>query len=469
MHRSLFNLLCLCLLLAVACTEPAWAQENPPADQPQPDAPETQNQTPDTFFEHSQTAKWWVSGQANFIFQANGPFYAQYSGPHSFNNHSDNALSRVLTLFTAYEFTPQSQIYLDVEESGGAGLSAALGLAGFVNLDVVRNPTIGQLPYIARLFFQQIIPLSDEKVESERTPLWMPTEVPVKRLDLRFGKFSLADFFDNNIGGTDSHYQFMNWVIDNNGAYDYAADTRGYTIGAIIELEERNWALRFAETLMPKVANGPDLDADVARARSENVELELRPQLFKNRETTIRLLNYVNHADMGNYETAVQQYLDHVTTTPDVSATAKQGTIKYGFGANFEQEFVKDAYVFGRWGWNEGKHESYCYTEDNEGYEIGVYSVGTNWHRSLDRAGAAFVSSGLSKAHQAYLAYGGLGFILGDGGLDYGRENIEEFFYTAHVWRGLFFGADLQHVDNPGMNRARGPVTVPGIRMHLEF
>jgi carbohydrate-selective porin OprB len=220
---------------------------------------------------------------------------------------------------------------------------------------------------------------------------------------------------------------------------------------------------------MPKVANGPDLDADVARARAENLELELRPRLWKNRETTLRLLNYVNHGNMGNYEEAVKLYLDHVTPTPNVTATAQQGTIKYGFGINFEQEFVKDAYLFGRWGWNEGKHESFCYTEDNEGVEIGVYSLGSNWKRSLDRAGAAFVSSGLSKAHQTYLAYGGLGFILGDGALNYGRETIEEAFYTAHVWRGLFLAADLQHVNNPGMNRARGPFTVPGVRLHLEF
>jgi hypothetical protein len=463
----LFGTIAGFMVLPIALALAACAQDTPPVEQPQPAAPTTQ--TPDTFFEHSQTAKWWVSGQANFIFQANGSFYAQYSGPNSFKNVPENALSRVLTLFTAYEFTPQSQLYLDVEETGGSGLSSALGLAGFVNLDVVRNPSIGQQPYIARLFFQQSIPLSDEKEESDRTSLSMPTEVPVKRLNLRFGKFALADFFDNNIGGTDSHYQFLNWVIDNNGAYDYAADTRGYTIGAMIELEERNWALRFAETLMPKVANGPNLDADVARARSENVELELRPQLLKKKETTIRLLNYVNHADMGDYEQAVQLYLDGVTPTPDVTATRQQGTVKYGFGANFEQELWKDSYAFGRWGWNEGKHESFCYTEDNEGYELGIYSRGTNWHRSLDRAGAAFVSSGLSKAHQAYLAYGGLGFLLGDGALNYGRENIEEIFYTAHVWRGLFLAGDVQHVNNPGMNRDRGPFTVPGIRLHLEF
>lgn len=455
------------LFLGIALPAAGWAQAVPPQEEPLPAPPGAQ--TPDTFFEHSSTAKWWVSGQANFIFQANGSFYAQYSGPNSFRNQPDQALSRVLTLYTAYEFTPNSQLYFNVEETGGRGLSNALGLAGFVNLDVVRNPSIGQQPYIARLFFEQIVPLSDERVESERSPFCMPTSLPARRLSFRFGKFSLVDFFDSNVGGTDSHYQFLNWVIDNNGAYDYAADTRGYTIGAVIEYDDRNWALRFAEALMPKVANGPNLDADVARARSENVELELRPSLIKDKDTTLRFLSYVNHADMGNYEEAVALYLQGVTLTPDVIATRQQGTVKYGFGFNFEQETAKDVYAFGRWGWNEGKHESFAYTEDNEGIEIGAFARGTRWNRSLDRAGLAFASSGLSKAHQEYLAYGGLGFLLGDGGLKYGRENVIEGFYTAHLWRGLFLGPDIQHVENPGMNRARGPFTVPGVRMHLEF
>ena len=73
-------------------------------------------------------------------------------------------------------------------------------------------------------------------------------------------------------------------------------------LAAILDYEDRNWGLRFAETLMPKIANGPNLDADVARARSENIELELRPKLLKNKDTTIRILNYVNHANMGDYE-----------------------------------------------------------------------------------------------------------------------------------------------------------------------
>jgi high affinity Mn2+ porin len=456
---AILVLFCVAVLAAAA-----WAQ----ADSTRT-TPSGSSEPLDTFFKHSETAKWWISGQANFIFQAHGDFYAQYSGANSFQNAGENANSRVMTLFTGYQFTPRTAIYLDVEETGGEGLSAALGLAGFVNLDVVRNPTLGQAPYIARLMIQQIIPLSTETIKSERSPLSLQTEMPVRSLSIRFGKFALADFFDNNVGGIDSHYQFLNWAADNNATWDYAAETRGYTVGLMFDYEDRNWGLRFAEALMPKVANGPDLSANLANSRAENIELELRPTLFQHRHTTLRLLNYVNHGYMGDYSQAVAEYLYHITPTPDVIATRVPDTVKYGFGINLEQELSSNVFAFARWGWADGKKESFCYTEAESTFEAGGYAKGTRWRRALDRAGGVFISNGISAAHQSYLANGGLGFLLGDGGLTYGRETIEEAFYDAHVWRGAYFSFDLQHVNNPGYNQMRGPVTVPGLRLHLEF
>jgi len=463
MAFALGLLLCLGTHIAVRAQDaPSQDTQSAPAA---PDAPAPL----DTFFKHSDTTKWWVSGQANFVFQSHGDFYAAYSGPNSLKNTSEHATSRVLTLFTGYEVTPNTVVYLDVEEAGWGGISGALGLAGFTNLDVVRNPTLGAAPYIARLIFEQVIPFSSEMVDSERTPLSLQTRLPAKSLAIRFGKFSLADFFDNSVGGTDSHYQFLNWTADNNGAWDYAADTRGYTVGLMLDYEDRNWGIRFAEALMPKVANGPDLSANLSDNRAENVEFELRYPLFRNRHTTLRLLNYVNHGDMGDYSEAVRLYLNHVTPTPDVVATRVVDTMKYGFGINLEQELSTDVFAFARWGWADGKKESFCYTEAESTLEGGVYSKGSQWHRTLDRAGAVFISNGISVAHQSYLANGGLGFLLGDGGLTYGRETIEEAFYDAHIWRGAYFSFDLQHINNPGYNQVRGPVTVPGLRLHLEF
>jgi carbohydrate-selective porin OprB len=357
----------------------------------------------------------------------------------------------------------------DVQESAGHGIGEALGLAGETNLDVVRNPTLSKAPYIARLMWHQIIPLSRETAASVRTPYSLFSALPVRRLELRFGKFSMVDFFDANTYGTDSTFQFMNWTVDNNGAYDYAADTRGFTFGAMLEYHDRRWAVRFAEGLMPKVANGIHLDADVSRAHAENIEFELHGTVLRRREGIVRFLSFVNHANMGSYREAIDNFLAGKTAKPDITGHPLQTTLKYGFGVNFEQPLNDWMGVFGRWGWDEGRHESFAYTEVDQTVEIGAGGNGKAWHRKFDRAGLVFVSNGISRDHQQYLALGGLGFLLGDGRLNYARENIVETYYTFHMWRGIYLAFGMQHINNPGYNRERGPVVVPTLRLHLEF
>jgi hypothetical protein len=422
-----------------------------------------------TVFPHSLTARYWVSGQMNFIFQTHPDFPALYSGANSLSPYYEKATSRVLTLFTGLQATRNTDLLLDIESSGGRGISDALGLAGFTNLDVVRNPDLGSTPYIARLMVHQTIPLSSERVESDRTPLSLSTTVPVRRLELRVGKFSAVDFFDVNLVGSDSHLQFMNWTVDNNGAYDYAADTRGYTWGVLAEYQSRLIGLRFGEMLMPKVANGIELDWDLRRARAENIELEIRTKQITHREGTVRILTYVNHANMGDYREAVARFRAGIDPVPTIENTRQQGRIKYGFGVNDEQALTNSLRVFARWGWNEGRHESFAYTEVNSTVSFGGDYAGTGWGRQFDKVGAAFVTNGISKDHQQYLRLGGKGFLLGDGGLNYRRENIVESYYTAHLWRGIFASPDLQYIWNPGYNRDRGPVIVPGFRMHVDF
>ena len=358
---------------------------------------------------------------------------------------------------------------MDVESAGGRGLSSALGLAGFTNLDVVRNPELGPVPYLARAMVRQIIPLSDGRVSAERGPFGLATSLPARRLEFRIGKFSLVDFFDANSWGTDSHLQFLNWTVDNNGAYDYAANTRGYTDGAILEYDDHWFTARFGVALMPKVANGLFLDADLARARGENLELVATGNRFMHRAGTVRLLSYLNQADMGNYEEAIRDFKNGETPVPDIISTRRQGRHKYGFGLNFEQELTSQLGVFGRLGWSDGRNESFAYTEVDRTLELGVFTKAEKWKRRNDRAGAVFVMNGIVAAHQQYLALGGRGFLLGDGALTYGHEKIFEAFYTAHLWRGFFASFDLQHINNPGYNKDRGPVFVPTVRFHVDF
>jgi high affinity Mn2+ porin len=446
----------LCLLPSLSCQ----AQDN---------GAEAEQCSPETVFPHSKTARWWVSGQVNIIFQAHPDFHALYSGPNSLSARGEHATSRVLTLYTGYQLSKHTDALFDLESAGGRGISDALGMAGFTNVDVVRNPALGSKPYIARAILHHVFALSQKEEDAERTPISILTKLPERRLELRVGKMSLADYFDVNSVGSDSHLQFLNWTAVNDGAYDYAADTRGYTVAAMVEYHEKNWSVRFAEALMPKVANGPNLDFNLGRARSENIELEFRPELRKEKKTVIRLLSFINHADMGSYRDAVQAFLAGTDPRPIIEAHRKQGRIKYGFGLNVEQEISKTVRAFGRLGWNEGQNESFAYTEVDQAIEVGADWQLTRWRRPNDKVGGAFITNGISIVHQLYLALGGDGFLLGDGRLTYGREDILETYYNAHIWRGVYFSPEIQWAVHPGYNKDRGPVVVPGLRLHLEL
>ena len=465
----------LALLLCLAAPRAALAQNSAPVENdqaPSASVASADQDAPLTMFAHSNTSRYWISGQANVVLQWHPTFSAEYTGPNSLTPWAQSATTHILTFYTGYELSSTTEVFADVEYATGGGIGGAFGVAGYTNLDSVRTAQgipLSAAPYLARLMLRQIIPLSDKRIEAQRDPLHLATSLPASRIELRVGKFSLADFLDTSTWGSDSHLQFLNWTIDNNGAWDYAANTRGYTDGALVEYDDRNWSLRFVEALMPKVANGINLDADLARARAENLEVAAYPRFFSNRRTTVRLLGYLNHANMGNYRQAVADYLDGKTATPDIVATRREGRHKYGFGLNLEQEITPELGIFGRLGWSDGQNESFAYTEVDRTLEAGVFTTGAHWRRSNDRVGGAFVANGIAKAHQQYLALGGLGFLLGDGGLTYAPEKAVEVFYTAHLWRGLFASFDLQHINNPGYNQVRGPVLVPGIRAHVDF
>jgi high affinity Mn2+ porin len=456
-------------------TQTEQTQGTPAAGQMHADSnsDDSASDDPVTLFPHSDTSRYWISGQANVVFQWHPTFPAKYTGPNSLTPGAQSATTHVLTLYTGYELSQSTEVFADIEYATGGGIGRAFGLAGYTNLDSVRTVEGTQLPttpYLARLILRQTIPLTDERAESERDELHLLTSRPARRIEFSIGKFSLVDFFDTNTWGSDSHLQFLNWTIDNDGAWDYAANTRGYTDGAIVEYDDHWFSARFAETLEAKIANGINLDADIARERSENLEFDATGNHVFHRTGTVRLISYLNQADMGSYREAIDDYLAGPRTSPpNIIATRRQGRHKYGFGLNFEQAIAPEIGVFGRLGWSDGHNESWAYTEDDRTVEVGGFAQGGRWHRRDDRAGVAFVANGIAAIHQQYLALGGLGFLLGDGALTYGPEKIFEGFYTTHIWRGFFASFDLQHINNPGYNQARGPVTVPGLRLHVDF
>jgi hypothetical protein len=465
--------------VAVGGSRPSLAQQTGVPSAANPDtAPQTAasnqadpptNEGSETIFPHFKDTRFWLSGQMNFIFQTHPPFHAAYSGTNSLSPKYEKATSRVMTLYTGVRLNDSTEFLVDIEEAGGAALSTGLGLAGDTDLDIVRNLSLSKAPYLARGMMYKVFALSKDKIENQRNAFSLFDELPRRRLEVRFGKFSMPDFFDVNSAGSDTHFQFLNWTTDNNGAYDYAADTRGYTVGATADFEDRNWGFRFAEALMPKVANGIDLVWKPWQAHAENFEYELRHGLIPRKAGVVRLLAFANYANMGIYRQAVANFEEGLTSVPEITNHPWHITRKYGFGVNLEQNLTPHLTAFGRFGWDNGKTESFAYTEVDQTLDIGLEANGAWWHRKQDRAGVAFVTNAICKDHQTYLADGGLGFLLGDGKLNYGRENIVESYYTVHVWRGIYLAPGVQNIVHPGYNRDRGPVVVPSFRAHVEF
>jgi high affinity Mn2+ porin len=242
--RYLLPTMLLLLVISPASRAQEAKDQQPPEDAQSPEA----DPIP-VMFPHPETDRVWLSGQANFIAQWHPPFHSLYQGPNSLRPNYEKAISRVLTLYTGVRLNSSTEILVDVEEAGGSALSTGLGLAGNTDLDIVRNPLLSKAPYLARGMIHKVFALSNDKIENQRSFLSLFDELPRRRLEIRFGKFSIPDFFDLNSAGSDTHFQFMNWTVDNSGAWDYAADTRGYTVRFVADYEECNWGFRFAEAL----------------------------------------------------------------------------------------------------------------------------------------------------------------------------------------------------------------------------
>jgi hypothetical protein len=432
-----------------------------------------------TMFPHSDTTRWMIAGQANIIFQAHGPFHSPYEGPNSMLGRGEYKTSLLGTVYTGFELNPKprwaTDAILDYEAADGRGISEALGLAGFTNLDVVRNPSLGKIPYLSQYMIHQVIGFTDELADSDRSPTSLEPKLPARRLELFVGRMGLPDFFDINAVGSDSHLQFLNWTADNNGAFDYAANTRGYTDGVVAQYTDHNFVAMYGIAAMPVVANGEVLQYGFRQASGQNVEFDWLkgPATFMKklaqRKGAVRLIGFVNHANMGDYRQQNIAFLHGLTARPDITAHSFTDSKKYGVGLNFEQQVSEYGRVFGRFGWNEGQHESFAYTEVDQTFSLGGdYSL-KGIGRPYDKLGLTFVSNAIKQDHQNYLALGGLGFILGDGKLDYAREDILEAYDNVHAWKGVYYALDLQFVDHPGYNQARGPVLVESVRMHVDF
>jgi high affinity Mn2+ porin len=438
-------------LVALIAAAGSLAAQDPPSTAP--DAPATPE-------------RWNVFYQATSIGQYHGTFPSPYSSPFSLQAYPERDASLTTTLFLALRLEPNTLLVFDPEIAGGRGFSGVNGLANSSNGELPRVASATPKPYLARLYLSHDFAWGEEKENVESDENQPGGQRSVNRYTITAGRFTVTDFFDDNKYSHDPRTQFMGWAVMYNGAWDYPADVRGYTWGWVHELHTSHWSFRYASAAMPRVANGLRFDRRLFRNRGDVFEAERRYELRKH-AGTLRVLNYENHADAGNYAEAIRLAALN-GTTPAVVATRRNGTLKYGFGVNAEQELAKDVGIFGRLGWNDGKTESFAFTAIDRLATLGVSVTGTRWHRPFDTVATEFTAAGLSGVHALYLARGGYDFLIGDGRLNYGPECISESYYSARVLPWLFAGIDLQHVNNPAYNRDRGPVWIPSIRLHVE-
>ncbi len=405
--------------------------------------------------------------QATYVYQYKPAFGADYSGPNSLKTGEERDNSVTATLFLGIRLWQGAELYINPEIAGGSGLSGAYGMAASTNGETFRVGDPSPTLYLARGYIKQTIALNSKDCPVDDGANQLACDYRSHALSFYLGKFSLGDLFDNSAYATGPKTSFLNWCFMNNGAWDYAANLRGYTLSFVTALQWDNMTYKVALATMPTVANGPDLNTNLGQEYSINAEVSRTFKLHK-KDGHLRLLGYYNIGDMGNYQTAINEVT--AGNVPDVISTRKYGRGKYGFGLNFDQQLSNTIGVFGRAGWNDGQNETWCFTEADETISAGLSINGTGWKRKDDNIGVAIVVNGLSKEHRQYLADGGLGFQLGDGTLSYANETVAECYYSFKpVATGIWLSLDYQFALNPGYNMDRGPVNVFSFRAHVEL
>ncbi len=389
-------------------------------------------------------------------------FTAEYSGPNSLDDHQELKETVSFDVYAGIRLWDGAEAHIDGLAWQGFGFTDTRGAEGFPNGEAFRLGTRRPDAIIARLFLRQTVNLGGESEAVEEDALNLAGRRAGSRLTITAGKISAKDIFDNNTYANDPRTQFMNWALMANEAWDYPADSLGFETGLAVELNQPGWAARWGVFQMPPVSNGMGIDPHLLKAWGMVAEFE-RDFFVAGHPGAVRLLLYHNQAHMGSYQAA----LDNLARPADVVATrAYRG--KSGVGLNFEQELTTNLGAFARVGWSDGRNEAWVFSDVDRTATLGVSVKGTPWGRSADTLGIGGVLNVIAAVHRQYLAAGGAGILAGDGALDYGAERDVEVYYELELAAHFHATLDYQFVANPAFNRARGPVSIFGLRLHWE-
>jgi len=416
-----------------------------------------------------ESKKYTIHAQATFIPQYHFNFKSKYTGTNSLIDTEPIKASFTSTLFFAFKAFKNTYLIFNPEVAGGKGLSQTLGVAGFPNGEIYRVGDPAPQPFIARLYLEQHFPLSKRLEKIEDGANQIKETRPQDYFSFIAGKFSISDFFDFSDICNDPRSQFLNWSLMGSGAWDYPANTRGYTIGTALGFVYHNFSVRTALTTVPIEANGPELEFKWQKAMGSVIEFSKKKLITLNHQvySNATVGFFLNKANMGNYNLAIAAALA-TANAPNIISTREYGREKKGWYISLDNHFNKiDQYI--NYSRNDGQNETWAFTEIDRSFATGLRFDGDLWKQQKDHLGIAFVANGLSAAHQNYLAHGGYGFIIGDGKLNYAQEKIIELYYSFHTLKNIFITPDYQFILNPAYNKDRGPVHVVALRIHIDL
>jgi hypothetical protein len=475
-----------CILLAAA---PASAQAAPPAGH-QEQAFDFMNLLARSDLHDIRDESWNAYGQFTYISSWKLPFPAQYTNANGSTNSllpdAERSFTGSFTLFFGVRLWPGGEAYLVPEVISERGLSQLRGLgASIQNFELQKTGSDVPSLYRSRLFLRQTFDLGGQRVEKTSDPMQLATVVGSRRLVFTAGTFTVLDVFDRNNVTWDPRQTFLNMAFMTHASWDFAADARGYSLGAAAELYWDDWAVRVSHMAPPLNPNVLPIDLNLLRVYGDSLEIEHDHEVL-GQAGAVRVLGYLNHDVIGRFSEAVAalqgdptenaascpanvyNYGSGNASAPDLCWVRRPNT-KVGVGINLEQHVTPDIGVFLRAMYSDGRSEVDAFDPADRDLSFGAVARGPAWHRPFDVAGIGFAAGWISSIHAQFLAMGGVDGFVGDGHLHQAAESVLDAFYSFNLARAIWLTADYQHLYNPGFNADRGPVDILGGRVHVEF
>jgi high affinity Mn2+ porin len=407
---------------------------------------------------------WFLRGQMTNTMQGHPNFRARYSGENSLGNRAEGVLMQTIDLVIGRRLWHNAEIVAVPSPTRGYGFSNNRGLGSLANGEAFHGGTNQWDFNLARLFVRQTIDLSHDALGRDDDPMRFTGPLAMERITLTAGKFAVWDFFDNNRYAHDPRTQFLSYALIGTGAVDFAGDPAGYNYGVVVEWENGTWATRLGAFQVARNQGGDYLDAKVLQGHQILFQLD-RFWWSGRYPGALRLL-------LGNSRTRSARY-DQLTQALVAGNEDTEALRKYRnkpmAALNFDQQLNDSIGVFGRLGWASGQPQRWMFTEMDWSASLGMSVNGWSWERFGDTFGLAMNIGGLLAPQRRFLQNGGLGFIIGDGRLNYAPEVMLETYYQAELAPGLAAMIGGQLVFNPAYNSARGPVPVGSLRLRVSF